>query len=68
VTRNGAILHFSRPFPDGDGLGNLTAPVLQDCIHGFGHPRLLYCSTLLQAGPWQQAAVFFGSWGSVPAP
>jgi basic amino acid/polyamine antiporter, APA family len=34
VTRNGAILHFSRPFPDGDGLGNLTARVFARL-----HPR-----------------------------
>jgi len=30
VTRNGTVLHFSGSFPDGDGLGNLTARVFKD--------------------------------------
>ena len=30
MTRNGAVLHFSGPFPDGDGLGDLTARVFKD--------------------------------------
>jgi len=30
VTRNGAVLHLSGPFPDGDGLGDLTARVFKD--------------------------------------
>src|ERR1700674_648247 len=30
MTRNGAVLHFSGPFPDGDGLGDLTARVSED--------------------------------------
>src|ERR1700676_2537485 len=30
VTRNGGVLHFSGPFPDGDGLGDLTARVFKD--------------------------------------
>src|SRR5271169_3386057 len=30
MTRNGAVLHFSGPFPDGDGLWDLTARVFED--------------------------------------
>jgi hypothetical protein len=30
VTGNGAVLHFSGPFADGDGLRDLTAPVFKD--------------------------------------
>src|SRR5258708_3642791 len=30
MTGNGAVLHFSGPFPDGDGLGDLTARVFKD--------------------------------------
>ena len=30
MTRNGAVLNFSGPFPDGDSLGDLTARVSKD--------------------------------------
>jgi len=30
MTRNGAVLHLSGSFPDGDGLGDLTARVFKD--------------------------------------
>ena len=41
MTRNGAVLHFSGPFPDGDGLGDLTTRVSKDVrVLRPAHPAL----------------------------
>ncbi len=42
VAGNGAVLHFGRPFPDGNSIRNLTASVSEDTRSVFGEYISIY--------------------------